>query len=332
MRKKVDKSNMNLMVDYNFLIVCNNYIVSILKKADELKWSSEKINFKEKDKKKAKSGKYDMYYFRDHGYANVINKSLYKHIIFSLISDYSIYMYDALECAKRSHYGTAFTLLRKPLKDDLLLIEMFYTKGYRMVHKFLNEPIDNIAIDKISREEKIKIMRKCCKKINFFTANRMFNLRYSKKSKESLEKIWNKTAHIITSSKYYKTENGNLNIIFDTPDIVEENIIYFYKVCTSIQLYFLTLVFNILKDENLITEREFEFNIRQIYFAYSCTLEHKLQEECLNQLVLECNKCGKEIEITQKILRSNYSNSIFMYKCSCCNNINSIEEFQFIGV
>ena len=49
------------------------------------------------------------------------------------------------------------------------------------------------SIDKITKEEKKKILRKCCKKINFFTGKRMYDLRYEKSSKESLEKIWNKT-------------------------------------------------------------------------------------------------------------------------------------------
>ena len=235
--------------DYNFLMLCNDFIVDILKCTDKYQWSSEKIDIKEKDIKKFNSSKYDIFYFREHGYATVINRSLYKHIVFSLVADYNTYVFDAINCALRYHFGTAFTLLRKPFKDDLLLLEMIYVKGYRFVPEFLNKPIKNFSIDKITKEEKKKILRKCCKKINFFTGKRMYDLRYEKSSKESLEKIWNKTSHIITNAKDYATEDGNLNIIFATEDIVEENLVYFYKVCCSVQLYFVTLLLNILKDQ-----------------------------------------------------------------------------------
>ena len=189
--KAVNGEELDLENDYNFLMLCNDFIVDILKCADKYQWSSEKIDIKEKDIKKFNSSKYDIFYFREHGYATVINRSLYKHIVFSLVADYNTYVFDAINCALRYHFGTAFTLLRKPFKDDLLLLEMIYVKGYRFVPEFLNKPIKNFSIDKITKEEKKKILRKCCKKINFFTGKRMYDLRYEKSSKESLEKIWN---------------------------------------------------------------------------------------------------------------------------------------------
>lgn len=213
MRKK-EKINTNIEIDHNFLIVCNNYIVSILEMAEKYKWSSTKINIKEKDKIKLKKCDNEIEYLRNHGYAKVVNKLLYRHMLFSLISDYNLYIYDAISCASKKHFGTAFTLLRKPLKDDLLLIELFYTKRYRAIPKFLNEPIENFAIDRISEDDKKKILRKCCRKINFFTGKRMYDLRYSKKSKVGLEKIWNKTSHIITTCKNYKTMNRKFKHYF----------------------------------------------------------------------------------------------------------------------
>lgn len=320
-------SETNCIVDYNFLMVCNNYIVSILELADKNKWSSEKIDFKDKDKAKVASSKYDLFYFREHGYAKVINKSLYKHIIFSLVADYNIYVSDAIECASKGHFGTAFSLLRKPFKDDLLFIEMFYTKGYNFVAKFLKQPIGNFATDKITKDNKMKIMRKCCKKINFFTAKRLYSLRYSKTSKESLEKIWNKTSHIITSAKSYATEDGNLNIIFATQDVVEDNLVYFYKVACSVQLYFVTLLLNILKDECLISELDFIANMKQLYFAFSCTLEGDVPEIILDELDMLCPNCGSIINITDDILKKNYNSCTFIYKCDKCNKEHEVDRF-----
>lgn len=183
--KKIKKKKLNIQIDYNFLMFCNDFIVDILNCADKLNWNSEKIKLKNEDKNKAKLHKYDLFYFREHGYANVINKTLYKHMIFSLVSDYNIYMYDAIECASKQHFGTSFTLLRKPLKDDLLLIEMLYVKGYRFIPKFLKQSVKQFAIDKIKPDEKKKILRKCCKKINFFTGKRLYD-RDSKNFKTTL--------------------------------------------------------------------------------------------------------------------------------------------------
>ena len=325
--KAVNGEELDLENDYNFLMLCNDFIVDILKCADKYQWSSEKIDIKEKDIKKFNSSKYDIFYFREHGYATVINRSLYKHIVFSLVADYNTYVFDAINCALRYHFGTAFTLLRKPFKDDLLLLEMIYVKGYRFVPEFLNKPIKNFSIDKITKEEKKKILRKCCKKINFFTGKRMYDLRYEKSSKESLEKIWNKTSHIITNAKDYATEDGNLNIIFATEDIVEENLVYFYKVCCSVQLYFVTLLLNILKDEELISEECFNQNMGNLYFAFSCTLENDLPEEIVKSIILKCKHCGSITNITSKMINKNNKNKTFKYKCVHCKKESIINGF-----
>lgn len=325
--KAVNGKELDLKNDYNFLMLCNDFIVDILKCADKYQWSSEKINIKEKDVKKFNSSKYNLFYFRNHGYATVINKSLYKHIIFSLVADYNNYIFDAINCALRYHFGTAYTLLRKPLKDNLFLLEMIYVKGYRFIPEFLNKPIKNFSIDKISKEEKMKILRKCCKKINLFTAKRMYDLRYSKKAKESLEKIWNKTSHIITNAQDYATEDGNLNIIFATPDIVEENLVYFYKVCCIMQLYFITLILNILKDEKLISNECYNQNMVNLYFSFSCTLENDVTDEIIGSLTLKCSHCGSITNITKEMLNRNNENKSFKFKCDQCKKISVIDGF-----
>lgn len=326
--RSVNGEELDLTNDYNFLMLCNDFIVDILKYADEYQWSSEKINIKEKDMNKFGSPMYDLFYFRNHGYANVINKSLYKHIIFSLVSDYNNYVFDAINCALRYHFGTAYTLLRKPFKDDLFLLEMIYVKGYRFIPEFLNKPIRNLSIDKISKDDKMKILRKCCKKINFFTAKKLYNLRYSKKSKESLEKIWNKTSHIITNAQSYATEDGNLNIIFATPDIVEENLVYFYKVCCSMQLYFIILILNILKDEKLISSECFNQNITNLYFAFSCILDSEIPIEIVDELKLKCSYCGSIKNITKEMLNRNNKNKVFKFNCDKCKKTTIIDGFK----
>ena len=139
--------------------------------------------------------------------------------------------------------------------------------------------------------------------------------------------IWNKTSHIITNAKDYATEDGNLNIIFATEDIVEENLVYFYKVCCSVQLYFVTLLLNILKDEELISEECFNQNMGNLYFAFSCTLGNDLPEEIVKSIILKCNHCGSITNITSKMINKNNKNKTFKYKCEHCKKESIINGF-----
>ena len=60
--RSVNGEELDLTNDYNFLMLCNDFIVDILKYADEYQWSSEKINIKEKDMNKFGSPMYDLFY------------------------------------------------------------------------------------------------------------------------------------------------------------------------------------------------------------------------------------------------------------------------------
>ncbi len=329
--RAVTGEDLDLEIDYKFLMLCNDFIVDILKVADSKAWSSEELNIKERDVKKFNSQKYDVLYWREHGYATAINRSLYRHMFFSLISDYNKYVYDAVDCAAKYHFGPAFTLIRKPFKDDLLLLEIMFIKGHKFIPEFLKRPANDYAIDKISKDtKKIKgILRKSCKKLDFFKGYKMYNLRYNKKSKESLEKIWNKTSHIITSCKEYATTKGNLNIIFATDEQIEEHIVYFYKVCSSIQLYFLTLVLNILLEEKLISDELYNLNMINLYFAFSCTLDKEITDEQEQALLMKCNHCGSITKINKKIIKDNNKNKSFEYFCEECKKKNQIIGFIY---
>ncbi len=313
--------------DYQFLCLCNDFIVDVLKSADYYKWSEERIKLKEKDIKKAQSTKYDLIYFRNHGYAKQINKSLYRHLFFSLISDYNINFHDSFECAYHYHYGPAFTLLRKPFKDNLLLIEMMYIRGHLFIKDFLNNSISDFAIDKISPEKKKEVLKKCTKRVGLSNQNEMYNLRYDKNSFETLEKIWNKTMHIITTAKSYATSDNNLNVIFSSKETVEQNLVYYFKVTRYIQLYFISLVLNILKKENLISEKSFQENLNMILFAYSCILEEN-NDNLLLSYSGKCPYCLTRYTIYKEDTEEDYLNKFYNYKCKKCRRKFRVSRFS----
>lgn len=78
----------------------------------------------------------------------------------------------------------------------------------------------------------------------------------------------------------------------------------------------------------LISEKEYDFNIRKIFFAFSCTLEDQLSKQQLNQLIFECDKCNKKINITQETINYNYQKNTFYYKCDFCNQLHSVNNFE----
>lgn len=317
-----------LIENYNFIISCNNIIVNILKYADSHKdWKETKLNLKEKDIDKWNSKRYTLNYFRKHGYAKKLNNFYYKVIMFSLFSDYCSYVYDSIECAKIMHPNQAFTLLRKPLKDNLLLIEKFFTEK-RFISHFLSDDIDNFEIGKIINKK--NIIKKCCKKIEYPRLyKQLFNIRYDKSNNFSLEKIWNKTIHIITTNPNYKTENGSLNMIFSSIDDVIQYDNYYFAIMPLIQFYIVRIMFYFLYEEGYISQLEFLQNNSLLtlnYYQLFCDTDEEYYKELITDFHLICPKCGNIIKFDASMIREDNVN-LYYYFCKKCNNKISLSKF-----
>lgn len=320
--------NDELIENYNFIVSCNNIIVDILKYADSHKdWKETKLDLKEKDIKKWNSKKYNIDYFRKHGYAKRLNNFYYKVIMFSLFSDYCSYIYDSIECAKIMHPNQAFTLLRKPLKDNLLLIEKFFTEK-RFISHFLSDDIANFRIEKIKNKK--SIIKKCCKKIEYPSLyEQLFNIRYDKSNKFALEKIWNKTIHIITTDSNYKTENGSLNMIFNSVEDVNQYDNYYFVTMPLIQFYVLRIMFYFLYEESYISFLEFTQNndLLMLNFCHVfCDTSNDYYKGLTKSFHLICPKCGNKMKFKPDMIK-NGNNSIYYYLCKKCNNKISLSKF-----
>jgi len=185
------------------------------------------------------------------GYENEFKSIVIKQVLIATISDYCHYVYEALRCSEKSKLAITYTLLRKPLKDNLLLFEWIMTNRNEFLENFQKDS-NCYAIDKIDSTKK-KIFIECSvNQINYcetFDADFIYNIRYSKKTDYSLERVWNIANHIVTTSKYYKTESLNLNFVFSGADSKESQWNYLYSVLPYLLFYTVEVIQVILDRE-----------------------------------------------------------------------------------
>ena len=181
--------------NHNYIILCHNFMLSLLKRANRRDWHSFKIDVKKKDEEEWK--KHDVEYWRLHGYKKEINKMYYQHTFFSLWSDYLDYTYEATMAASKMKASIAYSLLRKPLKDDLYFLEQLENKGVEFMYEFLENPIEKFSVDKVSNEQKKQVISTVAKEV-FSEAygEILYDIRYSKKAEiRSRENMESNTAH-----------------------------------------------------------------------------------------------------------------------------------------
>jgi hypothetical protein len=77
-------------------------------------------------------------WLEQHGYQDAINDLTERHVIAAVVSDAAQFIYEALRCSEKGKLVVTFALLRKPLRENLLLLELLLADRER----FLQQPFD----------------------------------------------------------------------------------------------------------------------------------------------------------------------------------------------
>lgn len=325
----------SLSNEYDFIVICNNILVSILKQAQKKQWESEKFTINKEDIDNFEN--HDLEYLRKNGYGQYLNKSTCKTLFFSVLSDYLNYTFEANNNVAKCKINIAYSLLRKPLKDNLYFLERLESEKIKFVEEFLDSPIEKYDIGAISLEDKKKLLNKVIKDTDIgLDTDFLYDLRYSKKEDIGLEKIWNQTQHIITTYKYYKTKDGNLNMLFNKLDDIEEYVTYFYTFMPAIQYYVVMITFKFLENMDLINELEKTINYYLITIKYLKIMnknsKNKMNSDImkiLRDLFIICPKCAKNINKDTHI--SFYQDILSSWNITCphCNKNIKLDRFIF---
>ena len=187
----------------------------------------------------------------NNSYEEEFKSIVIKKVLIATISDYCHYIYEALKCSEKSKLAITYTLLRKPLKDNLLFFEWIMTNRNEFLENFQKDS-NFYAIDKIDSTKKKMFIECSVNQINYcetFDADFIYNIRYSKRTVYSLERLWNIANHIVTTSEYYKTESLNLNFVFSGPDSEKSQWSYLYLVLPYLLFYTVEVIQVVLDRE-----------------------------------------------------------------------------------
>lgn len=98
------------------------------------------------------------------------------------------------------------------------------------------------------KELKKKHIEQIYEKYKIDRNNGMFAFRYEKNEDISLEKIWNKANHIVTTQKYTKSAQGELNFVFVDSEQLEHYTEYYYTVVPQIMAYATELIVGMFEE------------------------------------------------------------------------------------
>lgn len=319
----------------NLCAIVYDQLTEILvdKNYDELKVTS--ISFDKKEKSVIDQLKDRNLHALDWLKKNNLNDELAtvltKHITLSILSDFVSFMYESLNCAKKGKMSVAYALLRKPLTDELLILEQLLYDKERFIDKFFHDGDPN-NYDPSSREiDKRLIIKHALEKSKpniLFTEDLIYELRYDKSSQNGINGISNHALHIVTKDKNYKTDNQNFNFIFSNEEDMTEYWDHYYYFVPYLLMYSVniidSLIFQFLQDNdnlNIKAVKSFRRLVGLVLWTENTQQDMKQANEIMFKafsscITMECPKCRRKVNFTKPDFELFFDSKLFL--CPKC--------------
>lgn len=258
-------------------------------------------------------------WLRENGAINELTEVLTKHLVMSITSDFLNFMYESLRSAKNGKMTVAYALLRKPLTDELLILEQLLVDKHDFIQRFYMEG-KITGYDPSPRNKNIdkkSIIEEAVKRLYLFpifVPDYIYEVRYDKSCDYGLSGITNQALHIVTNDLHYKTEEQNLNFVFSTEEDVKRYREHYYSFVPYLLNYAISvidgIIFDILKDED-------NQNLR-----YVKVLRRLTGFMLINKHTKTIDK--KNIDNIFKIIGDGMPK-----ECHICGHLNTVEQADF---
>lgn len=252
-------------------------------------------------------------------------------ILMGLTSDLLHFIYEALKCFEKRKFSVAYSLLRKPVKENLIFICWLFNNYENFIELFEQET--DKTLNKVHESKRKTILSETIEKLpipELFDAELLHDMIFSKQHPLGLEIPCQKATHLITSQgNFLKTGKMFINSIFDDPnDINQYNPVY-----TSLPYIMLFITHVILEGFNKLIKlnnRTYQHLIltslasyENLYTDGKKRLLTKSYAKNLKNL-LKCINCDKNIILTKE-----NSLRMFMTDNLICNHCHTLSEFPF---
>lgn len=245
----------------NICAILYDQIVNGFRYNDYKDFYSKNINIKGVDLKSFSSDDEIINFLLKNQYRSELNDFLTKKISNAVIADFSHFVYQAIEAAKKCKVTVAFSLIRKPFTDNLTILERLFLDPDEFINNFYIDgdikKYDPSYNNKNKNLNHFGLIKECHKKMKYNTfifSSLIYDVRYDKSFKGAIQELTNKSIHVVTNDKNYKTEAKNLNYIFDAVTNVDQFLETFYRNVYYLLLYSAAIVdelyFRYLTDKN----------------------------------------------------------------------------------
>jgi hypothetical protein len=241
-------------------------------------------------------------WLESNGFEAAVQDLTERQVIAAVISDATVFLYEALRCSEKGKLAVTFALLRKPLRENLLILELLLSDRDRFL-RLLATNTGELGIYSLPKSTNaLPIIEQAVKSTRLsdtFDPTFLYELRYAKHQHFSLEGVWNKATHLVTTDKHFATELHNLNFVFSDEAAQQTQWDELYRKLPFLLLYFVEIAQALMQrigvsrgaDKEAITRRDLGFSLTGFFNDPN----RPLRDSPLSHFALSCPLCGDPV-------------------------------------
>jgi len=159
-------------------------------------------------------------FLQEQGFDNEYRYHLVSNLALALTADMIRYLHEGLRAIQECHFSIAFTLLRKPFKENLIFLAWLLGDEEEFLIRFSGNNCE--TLNGLGEEQQLKILSDaiaCTVTPSYFDAKVIREGIFSKQQEYGLEPMWQKATHLITKQGLLlRTPDYSINFIFEPAD------------------------------------------------------------------------------------------------------------------
>lgn len=234
-----------------FCFWLHDQMVNILKQSEERFIADVHFQLRDdEDRRKFREAADPLQFFHETGRDDLAKTLTLRQLVIPLYADILHFVYEGLKALERRKFLVAFTLLRKPLRYDLMLVTWLLAEPDDFYERFRTSPADHLETQALSKEQRIALLDKAIallESYGLYNGELIYDMVYNKKASRGLAVAFDKAAHPVTNfGKEMRTEPLNLNLIFSSPS---DNAAYehLYWILAVLLIYLLFVQLALIK-------------------------------------------------------------------------------------
>lgn len=268
---------------------------------------------------------------RDGGFDAPYYHFLISKILIGLTSDLLHFTYEALKAFEKRKFSVAYSLLRKPFKENLIFICLLFNNYEKFIELFEQET--DKSLNNISQSKRLAIFEETISKLeflDFFDPTLIEEMIFSKQRSLGLEISCQKATHLITSQgEYLKTGKMFINSIFNDPYNLGQYAPV-YTVLPTIMTFTTHVILSAFEKLAPLHKNTYQHIIISTIGCYENlyidgrkrSLTKSYAKACKD--FLQCIHCGEQIFLTKE-----NSLRMFMTGILICNHCHQNSDFPF---